>query len=702
MFTPRSLLARKRLVACVLVIAALAAVSFLSNLGTVAQVGTTTAVVGIAQTTDGEGNVVYNPTNAQIDAAVREAVDLVGGLPENVGPGKKIVIQPNLVEAGWVNSNPADVGVVTNPQVVRTLVNMCIEAGASVSDIKICEGAAGFRGGDQGGYTSRQMTRKAYKDAGFDLNGDMIDDATGVQLVDANDVGYRYPDYPGYSGPYNSSYVTQVVKSNYLISRAYYLPNCVVECDVLIRVPCLKNHDLAGLTAGLKLAFGLAPTDIYHYPGLDLYKWALLHQQSWGYNELGTNSRGMVDMTLAKVPDLVVVDGLVGIMSGPVREPVARPNPYMACIIAGRDVVAVDAISALSIGYQLSTSSCPGVAYAAGVGLGQNNPGRIEVRGKRVSQIRRWFPSWGAGVPGEQIPPTIGGLTIPDNVNVCGAVFLNPTGFYDTGGSGVCKGELYVDDVLVDSNDVPSGPRPYGTTWNAAGATAGQYTLTYILYDRMLNEAQMTRTVNVLSGDPIRNALALADGAVASIGPVRVTGTAAAIDNQTFFVSSPDGLRGLRVRYGTTPAVSVGQEVVVYGTMATVDGQRYLNCTSYIVNGAGASLAPRLFSNKSLGGASWGPGLPGVHNGVGPYNVGCLVKTTGRVSAGGADYFYISDGSLNGVTDGVSKIKVKCGSFAQPAPGSFVTVIGFSCTESDGGSIHRLLVARSAADMTAH
>lgn len=704
-----SLAARRRLIAMLVIVAGLVVVSFLNNAGTVAQIGTTTTVVSIARTVDGSGNVDYSPDDAQVDAAVRQAVELAGGLPANVGPGKKIVIQPNMVEAGWMYYNPGDEGVCTHRQVVRTLVNMCLEAGATIDNIIICEGAAGFHN-DQGGYDIRRATYKAFKDCGYDLDGNMYDDATGAKLVDANYAGeYNgggvYPNYPGYSGPYDTNYVTQMVRSNYLISRAYYVPKCVAQCDVLIRVPVLKNHDLAGLTGGLKLAFGIGPSDIYHAYWLQNMKWNLLHQQSWGYNEIATNSRGMADMTLARPPDMVVVDGLVGITSGPTRIPngyssPAKASPYMACIIAGTDVVAVDTISALAIGYQVNTTSCPGIYMAYNRGLGTIQPGKIEVRGAHVKDIRRWFPAWGNGTPGEQTPPTLGGLNIPNNLHVGGQVVVVPTGYSDSGGSGLCKGELYIDGELVGSND--SSSSQYGVTWDSGTVAPGAHQLTYTLYDWMLNETSLTRTVYVESGSPIAAALDVADGTSVAVGPVYVTGTAPAIDANTFFVSSADGIRGLRVRYSSAPSVQVGQQVNLAGTMATTSGQRYLNCTSVSPVAAPLSpIKPRLFGNQALGGGDRSATVKGVNKGVGLNNVGCLVKCVGRVTAGGSDYFYIDDGSLATNYFGPKKLKVYSGSLGQPAAGSYVSVIGFSCTEDDGGNIERLLVLRSASDFQA-
>ena len=674
MFKSKSLLARRRLFVVVAVLAVLGAVSYFSNVNTVAEVGSTTAVVGIAKTP------TTNPTVAQIDAAVREAVALAGGLPDGVGHGAKIVLQPNLVEAGWYQGS----GVVTNKEVVSTLVDMCEEAGASRSDITICEGAAGFHG-SYFGYTTREMTLKAFVDSGMNT-------IPGVNLVDANNVGYRYPDYPGYSGPYNSNYVTEIVKPGFLINRKYFIPNVVAEADVLIQVPCLKNHDLAGYTGALKLSFGMAPSDIYHYPGMDIYKWAMLHQQSWGYNELETNARGMADMNYCIEPDMVVIDGLVGIQSGPTRTPLVTANPYMSCIIAGKDPVAVDTIGCLAVGYKVD--SVPGIMRANTLGLGQNNPGKIEVRGLHVKDIRCWFPSWApdSGFPGDQTPPVLGGLSISDNVHVCGYLGVSPTGMYDLN-PGLCKGELYIDGELVDSQDAGG----YKCSWYVSPGDTGTKALTYTIYDKMLNEASLTRTVTAHSGNPFLAAQDLPDGTTVSLGPVIFTGKTTAIDTRTFFVSSADGIHGLRVRYGTTPpSFPDGYVLGLYGTIGTVDGQRYLNCTAITPVEYGDVVAPRLFVNAAVGGADLNGSTGGVDGGLGPYNLGCLVKSAGVVSAGGSDYFYINDGSLNG------GLKVKCGSISQPAAGSYVSVVGLSCSENNGGSIDPILVPRTATDILVH
>lgn len=681
MLKPKTLLARRRLIITALVLAVLVSVGYMnSRVPTIAQSPTGPYVVGISKTP------TLSPTPAEIDTAVREAIALAGGLPDTIGPGKKIVIHPNLVQAGWASGD----GVTPNAVVIRTVIAMCLEMGATVDNITVCEGAASHRDGSNWeNFGDRGMTRKAFRDIGLDANADMIEDVYGVSLVDANNVGMTYPEYPGYTGTYNSNYVTRANISSPMINRAYYIPNCVAECDVLIRMPALKNHNLAGVTGALKLAFGLAPNDIYHAFG-NFYKWNLLHQQAWGYNELETNARGMVDMTLARIPDFIVVDGLVGVTNGPCGSggQVTLPaDGKHGCIIAGANPVAVDTIEALACGYNVS--SIAGINSAVARGLGSNDVAEIEVKGVPVSEIRRWYPNYGCATGGDKNAPYISGLNVADGSHVSSCLYVKPISYSDPS-PGVAKAELYVDGVRVDKSTT-SGTA-YATVWNIGDDVAeGAHTIKYKMYDKMLNETSITRTVYVHKGDPVMGALGLADGESVNVGPVYMTGKAPAIDAQTFFVTTLDGLHGLRVyRASGAPAFPTGYELQLNGTMTTVNGQRVLNMSTYAFNGSKPFAAPRLFKNLALGGKSYSTDTPGVTGGTGPYNLGCLVKVTGKVIAGGADHFYINDGSY--------QLKVKSGTIPQPAPGKHVSLVGFSCAENG----NRLFVLRAESDINVY
>ena len=699
-YKPKPLLARRRLLAVIFILAGLFTVSLLNNINTSASIGTSTATVGIAQTPS------EAPSNTEIDTAVRQAIALAGGLPANVQPGKKIVIQPNLVLASLPSSmGITKPGMITNAQVIRTILKMCNERGVAYSDMTICEGSANFCPGTTippSGFTTRTMTKKAVRDCGLDIVSPfMVEDMYGVAIVDANDcgTGSRYPDYPGYTGSYNTAFVTRILRGNYLINRAYYIPKIVADCDVLIRCPVLKNHQTAGITGSLKLAFGFGPTDIYHQSGMDGQKERLLHRDSWGYGALPTNSRGMCDMTYARVPDLIVMDGLSGVQNGPAGgtggtggEPEYPSGGKMRAILASTDPVAVDTIQALACGYVVS--SIPALPLANSLGLGANNPGKITVKGVHVKTIRRWMKQWGAAVvQSDHTDPTLTDLSIADGTHVCGGMVVDPSGYSDTG-SGLCKGELAVDGEVVDSNNVT-----FTTAWTAAGIADGAHTLTYTIYDNAYNEKSLSRTFYMHSGDPIKSALTYADNTNVAIGPVQYTGVASALDTHSFYVSSAASTLALRVFYGSTaPNFTLGQSIIVYGSLQSTGGHRYLSCTYYMPVDPITPVNPRAISNRALGGGDLNTTTHGVYMGTGAYNLNCLVKAYGKVSAGGSNYFYIDDGSLATDAGGSTRVKVICGTFEQPPANSYVSVVGWSSSEN-GGAIRRVLVARSASEI---
>lgn len=496
---PRRAITGRRLVLALVVAGLLATVALRHNPKAPPGAPPRPALVGIAKA------ATDLPDEAQIEQAVHRAVALAGGLPRKIGPGAKIVIQPNLVQAGW----PSGSGVITDARVVRTVIRMCLRQGAAPRDITICEGTAVSSSGT-GVYSPRQVTRKALVDSGLDPDGDMMVEGPGgvhiARCVDANYAGdYHgpggvhgaYPDYPDYSGPYDARFVTRVSISRPLIDRVYVVPKCAAECDVLIRVPVLKNHHLAGVTGALKLAFGLAPNDIYHAPRTPLYKWSLLHNAgTWGRVEEDSNARGMVDMTLCRKPDFVVLDGLVGVINGPVGGEKGADGPpsypregKMRCIIAGSDPVAVDTVLSLACGYD--PASILALRYASERGLGATDPAYITVAGASVRGIRRRFPAWGCAEPGEWDPPRLRDLRVR-KAEDGSKLTIEPVGWGDSG-SGVCKAELLVDGRLVATSRKP----PYGVSLRTADATPGRHVIDYVLYDRMLNQTAIRCRITI-------------------------------------------------------------------------------------------------------------------------------------------------------------------------------------------------------------
>jgi uncharacterized protein (DUF362 family) len=292
-------------------------------------------------------------SDAEVEALVRQAVALAGGLDTIIEPGDTVVLKPNLV---W-GAAPSE-AYTTDPRVTRTVVRLAREAGAG--QVIIAEGSALYRDG----HSARGATIEAFRLCGHDANGDMVDDATGAPLIDLNDAGGLDQRDP--------ALVRAVHLQNGLIWSEYWLPNVILDADVLIGIPALKNHSHAGVTLALKNQIGIAPSDIYHSPGSQMYKGALNH----GPTDLG---RHIVDLNLARPLDFVVIDGLRGMTDGPVGNTPA--DPPMKLILAGRDAVAVDTVGSLVMGYDPAT--IPYLSWVAGVGLGTDDVSQITERQAR-------------------------------------------------------------------------------------------------------------------------------------------------------------------------------------------------------------------------------------------------------------------------------------------------------------------------------
>jgi uncharacterized protein (DUF362 family) len=410
----------------------------------------------------GTAQVAIVRTGGDVEAAVRQAVAQAGGLAGVIGPGDVVVVKPNLVMDA-----PASSGMVTDPAVTRAVVRLAREAGAS--QVIIAEGTAQYRQGDVN--RDRFCTQAAFRVADYDADGDMVDDVTGAPLVDLNDSGGTDVADPGK--------VTQVIVPMGLIRNEYWLPNVVLNADVLVSVPVLKNHYNTGVTLGMKNLIGLLPSDLYHGPGNIYGKHSLSHSPV----ELDQH---IVDVNLARRPDFVVVDGQRGMIDGPIGSQII--DPALGLILVGRDVVAVDTVGALVMGY--APHAIPYLNLGAQSGLGTTDTSYIQVVGVPLTQARRDFPAPYADSPAQRAdaqPPTVA-ITAPGEGEWEGTVTIVVEA---DDNDAVARVELYLDDQWV--GQAPSLPYQFGL--DTEQCTQGAHTLRAVAYDRCLNQAESSREV---------------------------------------------------------------------------------------------------------------------------------------------------------------------------------------------------------------
>ncbi len=269
------------------------------------------------------------PGYPEILAAIQKSLDLIGGIKDIVKQGDFVLINPS-----WV-APPVEreAGCITLPEVPRAIADIVRAQGARAV---IAESSA--VGVD---------TEKVIQESGYRELREM-----GYEVINLKAAKKSV------AMPTGNGKVFETVDCWELVEKA----------DVIISVPKLKTHDQTEMTCSIKKLKGLLT---------DKAKKAM-HRQ--GLFE------GVIDLLAAVKPQLAVVDAIVcqeGV--GPVfGKPVE-----MNLVLAGKDLVAVDATCARLIGYEPGETLL--TANAAARGLGVMAANQIEVRGESLEHVKRRF-----------------------------------------------------------------------------------------------------------------------------------------------------------------------------------------------------------------------------------------------------------------------------------------------------------------------
>jgi uncharacterized protein (DUF362 family) len=250
------------------------------------------------------------------DEATRAAIDALGGMERFVRSGERVVIKPN---AGW-DRTPVQ-AANTNPSVVATLVELCLNAGASrvvVTDNPCNEARRCF---------TRSGIWKATEES-------------GGEIVLPADHRFKQYDLGG------------------VILGKMPVLEPALDADRFINVPVAKHHGLSKFTGAMKNLYGVLGG-----------RRNRLHQK--------------IDESIADLADflratLTVMDATrVLARNGPQGGDVAD-TLEMNQVIASQDPVAVDAYACALI--NLSAWDIPYLSMADRRGLGTASPDRIQRR----------------------------------------------------------------------------------------------------------------------------------------------------------------------------------------------------------------------------------------------------------------------------------------------------------------------------------
>lgn len=219
---------------------------------------------------------------------VRKVFEAAGGIEKFVSPGDVVVIKPNI---SWARR--PELGANTHPEVLKAVVEMCLEARAK--KVKIV---------DHPVHDPRRC---------FALTGAaQIAKETGAELVFPRSILMR----------------KMKIRGARVDTWPVFVP--VVEADKLINIPVAKHHSLSGLTLGMKNWIG----------AVGGARWAL-HQDI---------NQSIVDLARFFKPTLTLIDAIrIMTRNGPSGGKPEYVTPKHTLLLSD-DPVGADAAAALLFG----------------------------------------------------------------------------------------------------------------------------------------------------------------------------------------------------------------------------------------------------------------------------------------------------------------------------------------------------------------
>ena len=275
--------------------------------------------------------IVHAATGTNIDIAVAKGdpaqsvlmvIKALGGIQRFVKTGQVVVLKPNMSFP-----NPPEWGSTTHPVIVKTVAQLCLDAGAKrviVLDHPL------------------RRPEVVMRRAGIAQACEGMSDVHVLALSEQK-------FYQKVEVPHGKQlHEVEIVKD-------------VLQSDVLINLPVAKSHMDTGVSFGLKNAMGLIWDREYLHQYIDL-------------------NQGIADLNTVIKPDLIIMDA---------TRPMTTAGPggpgnlvQLDTVIAGTDPVAVDSYTvplAKWYGHQFSGNNVKYIKAAAAMGLGEIDISKLRV-----------------------------------------------------------------------------------------------------------------------------------------------------------------------------------------------------------------------------------------------------------------------------------------------------------------------------------
>ena len=258
-----------------------------------------------------EGTKLVAVKGGEADAMFLRGMQELGGIKAFVKPNQTVVVKPNV---GW-DVQP-ERAANTNPALVKQIIKSCLEAGAK--EVYVFDHTC-------------DNWKRCYKNSGIES---VVSEAGGTMVPGNNEKYYQEVSIP--AG---------------IKLKSAKVHELILESDVFINVPILKDHESARLTIGMKNHMGIVWDRGY-----------------WHRNDL---HQCIADFASFKKPDLTIVDAYnILKRNGPRGVSIKDVVPLQSQIIT-TDFVAADAAAAKLFG--LEPDQIPYITHAHDMKLGTKN-----------------------------------------------------------------------------------------------------------------------------------------------------------------------------------------------------------------------------------------------------------------------------------------------------------------------------------------
>jgi uncharacterized protein (DUF362 family) len=261
-----------------------------------------------------------------VTAAVKQGIDLIGGITQFAKPGEKILLKPNVL----IGAAPERC-VCTHPAVFKAAGKLLLETGAVVS----CGDSPAF------GPTGINMRIAGLKQA-------------------ADEIGIPVEDF---------SKGTAVAHKDGVLIKRFIVADCVLAADGLVSLPKLKAHGLTRMTGAVKNQFGCVPGLVksqHHARTSDPFNFAAM----------------LVDLNTLIKPRLYIMDAVMAMEGNGPRGGTPRK---IGVILVSTDPVALDATACRII--NLNPAFVPTADAGEKAGLGTYHDENIDIVGAKIEDF---------------------------------------------------------------------------------------------------------------------------------------------------------------------------------------------------------------------------------------------------------------------------------------------------------------------------